>query len=270
MQIDGKNILITGASSGIGRALAQEFAARGTRLAIASRTLAKLETVAQEVVKSGGVKPLVFQADLSQPGEATRLGQRVLEQLGHIDILVNCAGINVYASQIVGGDSPIPREMFELNYWSPLALTKAIAPQMAGGGTIVNISSVAALTPMALCGHYAASKAALLAATETLRMELRGSGISVLLVLPGPVRTPGLKDVDRLPGGKAAFKGAPVVEAKALASKIVQAIVHDKETLVYPRLMQFNRLFPALAMKFARHMSRAIDVTSSIIYKGGA
>src|SRR5438067_292899 len=110
-----KRVLVTGASSGIGRALALEFAARGAALAIAARRGSELEKVAAQVTDRGGVPPVVVESDLSRRGEAADLAAKVVSELGAVDVLVNNAGGGGGGLQWAAADRNESREIFEVN-----------------------------------------------------------------------------------------------------------------------------------------------------------
>src|SRR5437588_10694410 len=144
-RVEGRGVLVTGASSGIGRELAHELGRRGARLAIAARRKELLERVAHDVAAAGGVRPSVHVVDLSERGAAASLAAEAQQALGAIDILVNNAGGGVGGSQWHVGDREEARESFELNLWSPLALTSALVPGMLerARGAVVNVTALA-------------------------------------------------------------------------------------------------------------------------------
>lgn len=270
MQLSGKRALVTGASSGIGRAIAVALAKEGVRLAIAARRVAALTSLADEIEKSGGVRPVVLAADLSKRGEAEDLARRATAALGGVDLLVNNAGLGIGGTQVVIGDGDLARELFETNYWTPLALTRALVPAMRarGDGAVVNVSSVASLTPFPLTGHYASSKAALSLASDVLRTELRGSGVSVLLVLPGPVETPMLAELKQLRG--VPLERMPRGDTATLARKVVSSLRKRRESLVYPGALSLARHLPTLAKWVAGYYGRQVDLSDERAVKGGS
>jgi short-subunit dehydrogenase len=156
-------------------------------------------------------------------------------------------------SQLDTGDADAVRALFEANYWSPLALTRALVPAMQarGSGVVVNVTSLGVITTAILLGHYSASKAALWHATETLRLELRNSGVRVLHVVPGPVATPGLDRTKAIPGFERMLETVPTGTAEELAQLILRGIERGKDEIVYPRPMWIWRALPL----FAKRMS---------------
>jgi NAD(P)-dependent dehydrogenase (short-subunit alcohol dehydrogenase family) len=201
MDLRGKNVLITGASSGIGYATARALAAQGAILAVSGRKTVRLKQLADLIASRGHVRPIVLAADLSVRGAAESLAAEAVAALGPIDILVNNAAVEGVGSYAAAGDEEESRVLFETNYWAPFVLTRALVPSMRtrGLGAVVNVSSLGAVTPVAGTGHCASSKAALAIATEALRSELRGSGVRVLLVYPGFVDTPMLREFKARP-----------------------------------------------------------------------
>ena len=142
MNIDGSGVLLTGASSGIGRSLALALGARGARLAIAARRRDALEQVADEIAAHGGERPVVLATDLSHRGAAAQLASDAREALGHVDVLINNAGVGVGGTQWAVGDRDEGREVLETNFWSPLALVQALVPAMRErrDGAVVNVT----------------------------------------------------------------------------------------------------------------------------------
>nr|MDT0522589.1 SDR family NAD(P)-dependent oxidoreductase [Streptomyces sp. DSM 41633] len=171
MDLSSKKVVLTGASSGIGRELALALARRGAVLALAARRVDLLHALADEIANEGTPRPTVFPVDLAVPGSAAELGHQALETLGGVDIAINNAGNNLTGAQTVVSDSSAARQVFEVNLLSPLALTAAVLPAMraAETGVIVNVTSTVQAVPLPLLGYYAASKAALAQATRSLR-----------------------------------------------------------------------------------------------------
>jgi short-subunit dehydrogenase len=184
MQLQGKLVLITGASRGIGEALAHRFAGAGAKVALVARTQDALRSLAAEL--GGTAHP----ADLSDPTEVATLIQRVEEEAGPIDVLVNNAGIDA-----VGGLCEAPpdelRRVTEVNYLAPAELCRQVIPRMLerGGGHIVNVSSGADCMVIHGLVTYSASKAALSHFTAGLRADFRGLPIGTTLVEIGPTLT---------------------------------------------------------------------------------
>lgn len=187
MTLTGKTAIVTGASSGIGEATARRLAEGGCNVAVAARREDRLEKLAAEL----GDHVLPAPTDITDPVECAALVARTVERFGGLDILVNNAGLGLYGS-ITDGDPEDWRKMFEVNVLGALYATRAAARHMLekGAGDIVFVSSIAGRripTPEATV--YAATKHALNAVAEGLRMDLTSRGIRSITVEPGLVRT---------------------------------------------------------------------------------
>jgi short-subunit dehydrogenase len=256
--IAGKRVLLTGASSGIGRELAKQLAAKGARLAVAARRRPQLESLAEEIAAAGQPAPAVIEADLSEPGAAAELARASLTALDQVDVLVNNAGGGVGGRIAAVGDREEAREAFEVNYWSPLALIQALAPPMQtrGDGAIVNVTSMGQVSTWPGFGAYAATKAALSLATETLAMEMEGTGVRVMEVLPGPVDTAVQGETRLAPGIERMLSRTPLGDAATMAGKIVTGLEGGSRRVIYPRRATIGYLLPALARWDARRLAK--------------
>jgi short-subunit dehydrogenase len=189
MKISGSTILITGASGGIGGAIARQLAQRGATLILVNRDGDKLEAFANELRAAGGkVIPLV--GDLATPGEPARLVQDALVQAGTIDILINCAGVQNFGF-FADESAADTATLFNINTIAPIALTNAVLPHMLkkGKGQIVNLGSIFGSIGFPCFASYSASKFALRGFSEALRRELAGTGVGVTYVAPRFTRT---------------------------------------------------------------------------------
>ena len=272
VKLAGEPVLLTGASAGIGRALALALGARGARLAISARREALLEEVAGEIERAGGVRPVVLPADLSQRGAAAELAERATAALGHVHVLVNNAGVGVGGSQWTLGDRDEGREVYEVNVWSPLALVSALVPAMRErrSGAVVNVTSMAQVVTLGLLGHYTSSKAAIANATEALRMELHGSGVHVMEVIPGPTATAIEAEMSLIPGADKAMKGAPVGEPADLARLAVRGLERGRSRVLFPRPIVVPYNLPFLARLNARRLARMIDGGDTRLVRAGS
>lgn len=254
MTLDGEPILLTGASSGIGRALAFELAGRGALLAIAARRRDALETAAAGIAARGGPRPQVIETDLSRPGAAAELARAALDALGTVRILINNAGAGLVAAM---GDDAVARSLFETNFWSPIALTRELLPAMRDGGTVVNVTSTLQAVPIPLLGHYGASKVALAHATRTLRNELRGTGVTVLEVVPGATDT-ATRDIGLLPWRDRPMRTPPPVSPESAARAIVRAIERGERRRVHPLPSLLPLELPAAGRLIAALVARRL------------
>lgn len=225
--------LITGGSSGIGRALALEFALRGFDLLLTGRDRNALEGVAADCRQTHSVAADVFVADLSQASEVAALIRDLTRN--PVEVLVNNAGFGVKGSF---ADTELERELqlVEVQVNSMLRLTKSVLPSMVavGRGRILNIASVYSVAPVPRQSVYAATKAFLLSFSAALGEELRDTGVTVTTSLPGVTRTE-----FRRRAGMADRSGAGM-SAEAVARAAVDATLRGR-TWVIPGLS--NRLF---------------------------
>jgi short-subunit dehydrogenase len=257
IEIQASRVLLTGASSGIGRELALALAAKGARLAIAARRRDRLEEVAAEMGRRGGAAPTVIEADLCRSGAAAALAAEAEAALGGIDVLVNNAGGGAGGRISVVGDADVAREAFEVNYWSPLALLHALVPAMQerGRGAVVNVTSMAQVSTWPGFGAYAATKGAFGVATETLRMELADSGVHVMEVIPGPVDTAVQGETRLAPGIARMLDRSGLGDAGELARLIVSALERGRSRVIYPRRAGIAYVLPMLARWEARRQA---------------
>ena len=276
MKLADQRILITGASSGIGRAMAIELAAEGVHLALVARREALLEQLAEELARSGHERPVVLVADLSERGAATKVAAQAIERLGDVDILINNAGGAAVGFQWVVGDHDKARRALEVNYWAPLALMEALVPAMRehDHGAVVNVTSGVQVMPLWFMGHYSASKAALAQVTQTLALELQGSGVNVLEVIPGTVDTPMHGEQLEAPAGKEMVARSPLGKPETLARLLVRALRRDRRRLIYPRAVAAGYMFPGLFRIYGRLLRRRltdkIDLDDKRVLLGGS
>ena len=218
MSFEGKTVLVTGATSGIGQAAAEQFGARGAHVIVTGRDQARGDAVVQTIEQAGGQARFIA-ADLSVAGGAEGLAQAA----GDIDVLVNNAGIFPFgATHEI--DLAEVRSVLEFNVVAPFSLVAAFVPAMVkrGEGAIVNVSTMVASFGLAGMSAYGASKAALELLTKAWAAEYGPAGVRVNAVSPGPTRTPGTAPmgdgIDQLaatlPLGRAA-------EAREIADAIV-------------------------------------------------
>jgi short-subunit dehydrogenase len=182
-------VLITGASSGIGAIYAERFAAQGHNLILVARNVDRLRAVAAKIQAKHGVKIEILPADLGNKDGIKRV-EEVLASDSEIEVLVNNAGIGA-ASPLLNSDVDQMEKMINLNVNALMRLTYAVVPEFVkrGKGTVINISSIVAISPETLNGVYGGSKAFVLAFTQSLQHELSSKGLRFQAVLPGATAT---------------------------------------------------------------------------------
>ena len=230
MRLKDARVIVTGASSGIGRAIAIEFGRRGARLALAARNRTALDEVAAAITAEGG-SAVVIPTDVTADGAIKQMADAAIFELGGIDILVNNAGRGMSAA--IGDASAADVEtLFRLNVIAVAAAIRAVIPVMRaqGSGMIINISSMAGRVVIPRIGYYSASKFALTALGDALRMEEAHRGINVMNVFPG--QTVSRFGENRLgTQGKQAHQVLPPVSAEKVARRVAQAVERNQRSV---------------------------------------
>ncbi|RKG92843.1 SDR family oxidoreductase [Corallococcus terminator] len=189
MQVQAKSVIVTGASSGIGEALAVALAARGANVTLAARDGAALERVKARCEAAGG-KALAVPTDVGEPEACQRLVERAVAEFGGVDVLVNNAGITMHARFEDVKDLSLFERLMRINYLGAVHCTFHALPHIkARKGLLVAISSLTGKTGVPTRTGYAASKHAMQGFFDSLRIELLGTGTDVLVVSPGFVAT---------------------------------------------------------------------------------
>jgi short-subunit dehydrogenase len=272
MTLRGKRVLVTGASSGIGHAMALALAKEGAHLAVSARRADRLDQLTKRIEVEWGGRAIALVADLSRRGEAAELARRAVEALGGVDGLVNNAGVGLAGAQWIAADRDEAREVFETNFWSPLALIQSLVPAMRqrGEGFVVNVTSMVQIAAVPYATHYGASKAALANATETLRQELRGSGVLVVEVIPGPVETAMQNEARLAPGFAAALARSPIGDPDDLARLVIRALGRRRRRVVYPRVLRAAYELPALVRWSMGFSTRHVDASDTRLRRSGS
>ncbi len=247
---EGKTIIITGASSGVGAACAREFADNKAKLVLIARGEEALKTVAEKLSKLTEV--MIVPMDVSDTKACINLFESVEQKFGSIDILINNAGMHLRGTV----DSRTPEDfaaMVDVNLRAPIVLTTAAIPYLkkTAGGAIVMVGSLAGRAPMQGAATYSSTKAGLRAFTYALADELRETGIQVGLVSPGPINTgfimDEIEDVDDI------VYSQPMSSTKEVAEAILAIASGNKTEISMPglsgKLTTLMYLFPKLRRK---------------------
>lgn len=224
-------IVITGASSGIGLVTARRAAARGAKLVLVARNREALTAIANEINAAGGTA-IVATADVGKLDEVQAAAQAAIDVFGRIDSWINDAGVAIYG-RLVDTPDDEHRRLFETNYFGVVHGCRAALPHLSGrGGALITIGSIASDLPTPALGAYAASKHAIKAYVETLRMELQADGapISVTLIKPSGVDTPIAQHAANHGPGKALVP-PPVYAPELVADAILHAAEHPRREI---------------------------------------
>jgi NAD(P)-dependent dehydrogenase (short-subunit alcohol dehydrogenase family) len=186
--LEGKVAMITGASQGLGRALAVAYAKEGTQIVINSRQEESIRPVAEEA-ESTGAEVLALAADVSRSADVERLVGAATQRFGRVDVLVNNAGVLGPRVAIVEYPEDEWRQVIDANLTGPFLVSKAVIPHMPEGGSIVNVASGVSIEGRPEWGAYAVSKFGVEGLTQILAAELEERGIRVNAVDPGGMRT---------------------------------------------------------------------------------
>ncbi|MCH7766899.1 MAG: SDR family oxidoreductase [Candidatus Acidiferrales bacterium] len=259
MKLSNQVAVITGASEGIGAAIARRFAGEGARVVLAARSEEKLKALAEEL---GSERALAVPTDVTDAEQVKRLMARTREHFGGLDILVNNAGVGLYASvaEMAWADF---EQMWKVNFFGVVRCIREALPDLRERrGMVVNISSVAGKLAIPYLTGYCASKFALNAFSTGLRMELAQAGVRVVVVCPGTVRTPFHQSAfrsNRLPE-VFAQRSRGGISAERVAAATLRAVVRGRREVVVPWRLRlavgFRNLLPAFADGILQRMLR--------------
>ena len=252
-----KTVVITGGSEGVGAAAARLFAEAGANLMLVARSKRNLEVMAEELRDKTRVE--VFAMDVSDDGACVDLFKKTEFEFGHIDILVNNAGYHQRGLAAEVGVADLGK-MVDVNLKAPIMLSRIALPYLreAGGGAIINVGSLAGRTPVPGSATYAATKAGLRSFTYSMFEELRGSGIKIATVSPGPIDTGFImSDVDVV--SDLTFS-QPISTAEQVAQAILDLCGNDQREKSMPAisglLTMLTYIMPGLARAFRPMLER--------------
>lgn len=252
----GKNVLITGASGGIGAEMAYLCAESGARLILMARSLDKLEKLKHDLESRYGVEVLIYQLDVSDTNAIEMVFSQVLQALGHVDVLVNNAGYGIFRHAHESTIDEI-KGMFEVNVVGLMAATNMVLPKMRERrfGHIINVASQAGKMATPKSSVYSATKHAVLGYSNSLRMELADLGVYVTTVNPGPIATNFFNVADEK-GTYLQNIQRWVLKPEYVAQQVVQRMLTKTREINLPRWMNaasiFYTLFPRVVERVGK------------------
>ncbi len=267
-----KVVIVTGASSGIGRATALAFAREGATTILASRSLEKLEKVAEEI-RRFNPHVRVYQTDVSSQEQVDKMVINVIAEFKKVDILINNAGGSKVGPVEQHGYVDDVRELFETDFYGKIFCALAVLPIMRrqGFGAIVNLSSVVGRKAFPRFSAYSAAMHAIAAFSDALRQEMKGTGISISTIHPALTQTAlleGVKPVD-IP---APFRKMTPVTAEQVAAKILKAVLKRQARVIIPWQPRFlilgEALSPWLGDLVVRLLQNQVFITLIGMYRG--
>jgi short-subunit dehydrogenase len=260
--LQGTRLLITGASSGIGRALAEQAVAAGARVALAARSGDRLEELARSLSARPGAEVLPLQADITVEADRERILHAAAERFDGLDVLVNNAGIGSWGHFATSTEA-ILRQVMETNFFAPAELIRAAIPILvrARQPAVVNVSSMCGRRGMPAWPEYSASKYALCGLTEALRAELARFDIDVLLMVPGLTASELSSHLLRNEGRmKIDYAGGQPPEK--VAATILRGLCRNRTETVIGRdakwLLRVNRWLPRLVDRLVARRVRKL------------
>ena len=260
--MEDKVVIITGASSGIGKALAEKYAKMGSKLVLAARRIEKLEELKQDITNAD---VLNVQTDVSIEADCKALVEKAIERFGKIDVLINNAGISMRAI-FEDVELDVLKRLMDVNFWGTVYCSKYALPHLLKTkGSLVGVISIAGHVGLPGRTGYSASKFAVRGFLDTVRAETRNQGLHVLVAAPGftssEVRKVALTE-DGSQQGETPRKEENMMSAEECAAHIYKAVVRRKKSLILTfvegKLTVFlNKLFPSLIEKLSyNHMAK--------------
>lgn len=250
MNLENKVVVVTGGSAGLGEQICYEAARRGAIVITCARRINLIGKVKETCSELSGREAYAFQLDVSDPDSVESLMEKINDEVGQVDVLVNNAGFGIF-EDFVRFDLEKARNMFEVNVLGMMVLTQRIAIQMLEqkSGHIINIASMAGKMATPRTAVYSATKYAVLGFSNALRLELKPYNIHVTTVNPGPIETNFFDQADPS-GNYLASLGNLVLDPEKLACAIVNNMERPKREINRPRVFEaaarFYTMFPQI------------------------
>jgi short-subunit dehydrogenase len=247
--LTGKRAILTGASGGIGRALAAALVKAGVRVVLASRNAGALDALAKELRAAGG-DAVAVPTDVTRPEDRQRLVETTVRTFGGLDLLINNAGVGSWG-HFATSTPEIVRQVMEVNFFGPVELIRVAMPHLTNGNqsAVVNVTSMCGRKGMPAWSEYSASKCALVGMSEALRGEFARFDVDVITVVPGLTNSGFEKNWLRA-DGRANLQFETGMTPAFLAAGIVDAIRAGRREAIFggeaKSLLRFNRFFPRL------------------------
>lgn len=261
MKLKDKTVIITGASSGIGKSLAYEFAARGANLVLAARQYVILCEIAQSIEEQYGVRAVAVQCDVTVESACEHVIQQAILTFGKIDILINNAGISMRAL-FRDADIQVLKTVMDINFWGTVYCTKYAMPELLKTkGTLVGVSSIAGYKGLPGRSGYSASKFAMNGFLDALRVENLKTGVNVLTACPGftasNIRNTALNK-DGVQQGESTLHEEKMMTSDKVAKIIANGVENRARTLIMTRqgklTVALGKFIPGILDKLVYNM----------------
>ncbi|MFY9565273.1 MAG: SDR family NAD(P)-dependent oxidoreductase [Nitrososphaeraceae archaeon] len=265
-KFEGKIVLVTGASSGIGRQVSLDFSGHGAQsIILVARSRSNLEDLEKTISRKFNIKTIIYPCDVSKKSEVEQMGREILDKCGHVDILVNNAGFGLYGKVQNQSIEQIESVTFT-NYLGVVYCTKVFLDSMIArkSGHIVNLASVAASFGVAGLSAYCASKYAVLGFSESLSQELHGTGVGLTVVSPMGVKTNFFNNSSF--GGRIPYYNGFMLKTNTVSNAVLAAANSHRLEIIVPFYMRAGvwlkhtipfLINPMIGFLFRRELSRS-------------
>jgi uncharacterized protein len=265
-KFEGKIVLVTGASSGIGRQVSLDFSGHGAQsIILVARSRSNLEDLEKTISRKFNIKTIIYPCDVSKKSEVEQMGREILDKCGHVDILVNNAGFGLYGKVQNQSIEQIESVTFT-NYLGVVYCTKVFLDSMIArkSGHIVNLASVAASFGVAGLSAYCASKYAVLGFSESLSQELHGTGVGLTVVSPMGVKTNFFNNSSF--GGRIPYYNGFMLKTNTVSNAVLAAANSHRLEIIVPFYMRAGvwlkhtipfLINPMIGFIFRRELSRS-------------